>query len=323
MKLFRRFRDARFALTTLQNPAIELRTYAELIQAAEQERQDQPSPAQIPATQEQPAPGDSDASANVTSTAPPAPDPLPAALALPADEVELTNHSTPTPRRKRKSKSPRKSKSGTGNTACPEPTRRACATSVTLTETEALDEDDSELTSIERHARKCSICHHPELQSIDEAFLHWRSPQTIMHCFGISSETTIYRHAHAFNFFALRNRNLQSALGNVIEDIDKRVFTGTEMINAVRALAHLNEDGRWISPTSKSEIVYSAQRLPAVAGPHAALPAAQPALPARRQAEPILIGSAPLLENDVNPRKQSPPTHSNRWFFGRFRRQVP
>lgn len=324
MKLFRRFRDARFALTTLQNPTIELRTYAELVQAAEQARQNQPAPAQIPATQEQAALGDSDATATVISAAPAAPDPLPAAFALPADELGLTNHPTPKPspntKSRPKSKSPRKSNSGTGNPACPERTRRACASPATPTETEALDEDDSELTAIERHARKCSICHHPELQSIDEAFLHWRSPLTIMHCFGILSETTIYRHAHAFNFFALRNRNLPSALGNVIEDIDKRVFTGTEMINAVRALAHFNEDGRWISPTSKSEIVYSMQRPHAV---QAALPAAQPALPARRQAEPIPIGSAPLLENDVNHRKQSPATQSNRWFFGRFRRQVP
>jgi hypothetical protein len=92
------------------------------------------------------------------------------------------------------------------------------------------------------------------------------------------------------------------------------------MINAVRALAHFNEDGRWISPTSKFEIVYSMQCPYAV---QAARPAAQPALPARGQAEPIRIRSAPLLENDVNHRKQSPATQSNRWFFGRFRRQVP
>ena len=68
------------------------------------------------------------------------------------------------------------------------------------------------------------------------------------------------------------------------------------MLNAVRALAHLNENGRWVSPTSKSEIVYSMQRLPAA---QAVLPAAQAGLPAVA-GQPILIGSRPLLENGAN-----------------------
>jgi hypothetical protein len=333
MRPFQRFRDDRFALTTLQNPNIEVRTYAELVQAAEQERQNQPAPAQldstIPATQEQPAPvvpcaSDSIPAARFQETvASTAPDPLPPAPSrnvpahldsanpdagnpdprieavkklaaslgipvivetstLPAVEADPASQHTPKPRRKHRSKSRRKSR-GTGNPAC--------APLTTSTETEVLEQEDfSGLTDLERHSRKCSICNHPDLQSIDEAFLHWRSPKTIMHCFGILSETTIYRHAHAFNFFARRIRNLQSALGNVIEDIDHRDFTGSETLDAVRVLAHINEDGRWIHPTTKSEFIYSAQRLPA----------GQPALPASRQTDPILIASAPLLENDVN-----------------------
>jgi len=54
------------------------------------------------------------------------------------------------------------------------------------------------------------------------------------------------------------------------------------MLDAVRALAHLTADGRWIHHTSKSEVMYSMQRppagqagLPAVAE----LPAAQATLP--------------------------------------------
>jgi hypothetical protein len=319
MKLFRRFRADRFPLTTLQNPNLEVRTYAELVQAAQQERENQsapaPIPAEIPATQPPPAPAVPCAAdsipAALDSANPDLADPdsrieavrqLAASLGIPVivetstlPAVEAAPATQLARKPRPKSKSHRKSR-GTGNPACPEGTRRACASSVTSTETEALDEDDSGLSAIERHSRKCSICRHPERQSIDEAFLHWRSPHTIMHCFGILSETTIYRHAHAFDFFALRNRNLQSALGNVIEEIDKRVFTGTEMLNAVRALAQLNEDGRWISPTSKSEIVYSMQRLPAVAGP----PAPQACVPAVTRSEPILIGSRPLLENGAN-----------------------
>src|ERR1700722_4406479 len=50
MRGFRKFRDDRFALTTLQNPNLELRTYAELCQAAQPERENQPAPAAISAT---------------------------------------------------------------------------------------------------------------------------------------------------------------------------------------------------------------------------------------------------------------------------------
>jgi len=172
---------------------------------------------------------------------------LPSSPSLSSDD-ELTASPKPKPRRGPKTKSRRKSASR-HSAIHPEIPPRGI--------------EGPQLTFIERHARKCAICRHPLRQEIDESFLHWRSPQTIMHCFGIKTETTIYHHAHAFNFFALRNRNLQSALANVVEDIDTRDFTGTEMLDAVRALAHLSEDGHWIHPTSKSEFMYSMQRLPA------------------------------------------------------------
>jgi hypothetical protein len=49
MRLFRRFRDDRFALAALQNPTIEVRTYARPVQAAQPERENQSAPAPIPA----------------------------------------------------------------------------------------------------------------------------------------------------------------------------------------------------------------------------------------------------------------------------------
>src|SRR5271155_5624115 len=50
MKHFRRFRDDRFALTTLQNPLCEVRTRAQLIEAAQKALGLQPDVADIPAT---------------------------------------------------------------------------------------------------------------------------------------------------------------------------------------------------------------------------------------------------------------------------------
>jgi hypothetical protein len=82
-RFFQYFRDDRFALTTLQNPNLEVRTYAPLVQAAQEEREWQARAAQYAAPQPlaTPAAPDSIPSAafpeNVASTAP---DPDPTAL---------------------------------------------------------------------------------------------------------------------------------------------------------------------------------------------------------------------------------------------------
>ena len=335
---FRNFRDDRFALTTLQNPNLEVRTYSELVQAAERERKIQQAAAPIPVAQAPAIPSAPD------------PDPLPAAPApidsaspdsaipdSPSEETnneaqqlldsvvasvitagsslptlpslstsssltdESTTHSTPKPRRKSR---PRQSPALARAQAWLAATNNNGATTAQDGQPDENQEPEPDESTgpdpLERHARKCSICRHPERQQIDESFLHWRSPQTIMHCFGIKTETTIYHHAHAFNLFALRNCNLQSALCNIIEDIDTRDFTGREILDAVRALAHLTADGRWIHHTSKSEVMYSMQRLPAA---QAALPTAHAALPAHSNGDEILIASPPNIKKRCNPLK--------------------
>ncbi len=317
-RFFRRFIDDRFALTTLQNPLCEVRTYAELVQAAQQERENHPQAAPIPTMPPPAAPDPLPAeSLTVQAAAPVAALPLvpvvptvPVVEVLPEVEVELTQPATPKPRRKSKSRpkskprpqpNPRPSPSSasldalkpalTGTSPFPEPDQP-------LVEVQELEHDDSPaLTSLERHARKCSVCRHPKREYIDEAFLQWRSPQTIMHCFDIKSQTTLYHHAHVHKLFAQRNRNLQFALANIIEGADTRHFTTGEILDAVRALAHINEDGRWIHPTAKSEVVVSTQRLPTG---QAVVPTSQAALPPYTQPEPILIASPPGLETDAN-----------------------
>jgi hypothetical protein len=73
---FRNFRDDRFALTTLQNPNLEVRTYAELVQAAQREREIQQAAAPSPATQ---------APATPSAWLPPAQAAIPAVAGLPAE----------------------------------------------------------------------------------------------------------------------------------------------------------------------------------------------------------------------------------------------
>jgi hypothetical protein len=107
------------------------------------------------------------------------------------------------------------------------------------------------------HRLRCQICRHASCRQIEEAFLQWRSPKAIMHSFGIKTETTIYHHAHAFRLFDRRNQCLSFALGNIIEDADTIVPTSRDVLRAVYALAHINDQGQWVDRTNKSEVVVS------------------------------------------------------------------
>jgi hypothetical protein len=111
MKRFlRKFIDDRFALTTLQNPRCEVRTYAELVQAAQQECEKHAQAAPISTTPPPAAPDPPPAeSLTVQEAAPFAALPLvpvapaaPAVEAVPDVEVELTQSPTPKPRAKSK-----------------------------------------------------------------------------------------------------------------------------------------------------------------------------------------------------------------------------
>ena len=110
---------------------------------------------------------------------------------------------------------------------------------------------------LKHHRLRYQICRHASCQQIEEAFLQWRSPKVIMNCFGIKTETTIYHHAHAFQFFDLRNRGLCHALGNIIEDADTIRPTTRDVLRAVYALTHINDQGDWVHPANKSEVVHS------------------------------------------------------------------
>jgi hypothetical protein len=306
-RCFRRFIDDRFVLTTLQNPLCEVRTYAELVPchrglhcAGPDARHPRASRFREPRFhkprlhQQGRATNPGSVVAGVVTAG----SSLPSLPSSSSDDDELTAVSAPEPRRKAKSKSRRKSELR-HSTIHPEIPRRGIEGRIGArgrAQDQALDEVDSpEPVPLERHTRKCSICNHPHREYIEEAFLQWRSPDTIKRCWDLQSRTAIYHHAHAFNLFALRNRNLQLSFGNIIEDADNHPFTTRDILHAIRVLAHVNEDGRRVHPTHKSEVIYSAQRLPAVAG----LPAYPKALPTGQVTEPILTATQ-ILNTDAN-----------------------
>jgi hypothetical protein len=102
------------------------------------------------------------------------------------------------------------------------------------------------------HERRCSICHHPDREAIEEAFLQWCSVKSIDVDFEPEGgPTAIYRHARAFNLFKQRNLSLRSSLEFVIEQAEHVTPTAEGLVKAIRAYTRINDAGEWIdTPTT-------------------------------------------------------------------------
>jgi len=131
---------------------------------------------------------------------------------------------------------------------------RAQKSAITQCATQILEAQEQDLA---RHKRLCEVCKHPACFLIQEAFLQWTSPEVIMKKYDLKSRATIYNHAHTFQLFARRDRTLRFALGHIIEQADRVNVTARDVIQAVYTYAHVNDEGLWVQPASKSEVVVS------------------------------------------------------------------
>jgi len=98
---------------------------------------------------------------------------------------------------------------------------------------------------LERHSRRCIICHHPERDAIEEEFVHWRSPSRLAHDYKLGDYRTIYRHARAAGLLLQRRERLHSALDAFVESVDDVTFTGDTILRAMRAYSCIDSHGRW------------------------------------------------------------------------------
>ena len=335
MKRFKKFRDDRFALTTLQNPLCDPQAQADLAHAAREARPGYPRRAEIPATlspvnsNRHPRPASRPRRASrgkpLTRARPagrrPRPTQFPkwAAQQPPKPEKYVTvvklkpglaskNVQPATREASQKAKSRRTSNSQTSDAQLLGATFRlndflARADKLGVLHDhepmdpyeppqESLSEADlAELSPVERHSRKCSICHHPQRQEIEEDFVHWRRPTTIMKLYAIGKRATIYGHAHAFGLLDVRARNLRSALGILIEKGDDREPSAMEVIEAVRLFAHVSPQGEWVQPVNRTEVRSENRTEVVVCGKRS---------PASADGDEILIGTPQLLETDAN-----------------------
>jgi len=135
---------------------------------------------------------------------------------------------------------------------------------------------ETRAAAFSRHQRLCIICHHPECEAIEEAFLHWQNVHLIRVEFNLScGDMAIYRHARALGLYQLRNRNMRASLEYVIEKAQRISPTAEGLVRAIRAHSRINESGEWIdTPTVH---VVQVVAVPGVAHIKSALPALPPA----------------------------------------------
>jgi hypothetical protein len=97
---------------------------------------------------------------------------------------------------------------------------------------------------LERHSRRCIICHHPEREAIEEEFVHWRAPWKLAQDYKLNDYRTVYRHARAAGLLLQRRERLHSALDAFVESVDDVTFTGDTILRAMRAYSCIDSHGR-------------------------------------------------------------------------------
>ncbi|MGA8221819.1 MAG: hypothetical protein WB780_09220 [Candidatus Acidiferrales bacterium] len=105
--------------------------------------------------------------------------------------------------------------------------------------------------ALARHSRKCSICHHPDREAIEQDFLHWSTSFYIQQEYDINDARSIYCHARATGLIQRRRENLLAALDNLVEQSAHTVPSADGILRAIRAYSCLDEYGRWTDPPSR------------------------------------------------------------------------
>ena len=256
MKKYRRSRDdGRFALTTLQNPNLEVRSLPQLIAAAQN----------LIAEQEAcpPEPHGKRTGPPLKPRHRPSPSrprktkPFPQTTHPPKLRQSSQNHSQLTPlRRKAAAPAPESSPVPAAPSAPqPRPPRKTLVRQSPRSSRKKAAHGQPrpraprrELTALERHERKCVICANPYRDTIESYFLHWYPPHRIAEEFDIPEVRYIYRHAHATGLMQHRRKTMRDSLEYIVERARDVVPTADAVIRAVQACSRINAQGEWVDP---------------------------------------------------------------------------
>jgi hypothetical protein len=135
-----------------------------------------------------------------------------------------------------------------------EKSRKACRKKSSRINRQRRLQEQLQILLLERHSRKCIICHHPEREAIEEEFLHWRAPWRLAEDYKLADYRTIYRHARAAGILLKRRENLHSALDAYVEAVDEMKVTPDSILRAMRAYSCIDSHGRWTEIPTQVQI---------------------------------------------------------------------
>ena len=110
---------------------------------------------------------------------------------------------------------------------------------------------EASVPAAEVHSRKCQICNHPQRDEIENDFVYWGHPGTIVKKFGLRHRASLYRHARALDLYKYRSLNVRSALEHIIERATVTSVTADSIVRAVQTYTHVNSHGIWEEPIRK------------------------------------------------------------------------
>lgn len=106
----------------------------------------------------------------------------------------------------------------------------------------------------ERHARKCTICHHERREEIDEKYLDWSPIGDICSEFNIE-ERNLYRHVQALGLDEKKRQNSARYLQRIMERVPLDQINASDAIAAARLL--LQMEGKLVNKVDQvSRIEY-------------------------------------------------------------------
>jgi hypothetical protein len=96
-----------------------------------------------------------------------------------------------------------------------------------------------------RHEYQCTVCAHPRREEIEQDWIGWGNTSRIAKNYRVSRDS-LYRHAHAFDLFSKRQRNIRKALERIIEQAETVEVNASAVVAAIQAYAKISNSGQWI-----------------------------------------------------------------------------
>lgn len=107
---------------------------------------------------------------------------------------------------------------------------------------------------LERHRRKCQICHHPQREEIEEEFVNWHPVYRLAKNYDLADHRSVYRHATATGLIQTRRANMRWALDSILEQAPGHV-NADSVIRAIRAYSCLDDNNKWSEPPT--QVIFS------------------------------------------------------------------